>query len=170
LTSHSIYRDPWLEVDSDEVIRPDGLPGSHSVVRLKPGVCVLALDGDGHVHLTEEFHYALGRTGIEAVSGGIEAGEQPLVTARRELEEELGIVASKWTDLGSVDPFTTVVISPTRLFLAEGLEFRSARCEGTELIRHVRVPLTEALRLVETSTITHAPSCILILRATLLRK
>ncbi|HEX4147479.1 MAG TPA: NUDIX hydrolase, partial [Pirellulales bacterium] len=167
--SHSIYRDPWLEVDCDEVIRPDGLPGSHCVVRLKAGVCVLALDSQGHVQLTEEFHYALGRTGLEAVSGGIEAGEEPLVTARRELEEELGIVAAKWTDLGSIDPFTTVVLSPTRLFLAEGLELGSARCEGTELIRRVSLPLAEALRLVEEGTITHAPSCVLILRVARLR-
>ena len=88
---HEVYRDPWIEVDRDEVIRPDGAPGTHAVVRLKPGVSVLPVDDSGTVYLTEEFHYAVGRTTLEAVSGGIEADEDPLVAARRELEEELGI-------------------------------------------------------------------------------
>lgn len=165
VTSHSIYRDPWVELDRDDVIRPDGLPGSHCIVRLKPGVSVLALDAEGHVHLTEEFHYAVGRMSIEAVSGGIEAGESPAQTARRELEEELGILASKWTDLGTSDPFTTVVVSPTQLFLAEDLQFTASQLEGTELIRPLRVPLLEALRMVESGAISHAPTCVLILRA-----
>jgi ADP-ribose pyrophosphatase len=167
VASHSIYRDPWVELDRDDVIRPDGLPGSHSVVRLKAGVCVLALDGEGYVHLTEEFHYALGRVGIEGVSGGIELDESPSQAARRELEEELGILAAKWTDLGTIDPFTTVVVSPTQLFLAEDLQFIAARREGTELIRPLRVDLAEALRMVESGAISHAPSCVLILRAVL---
>jgi ADP-ribose pyrophosphatase len=167
VASHSIYRDPWVELDRDDVIRPDGLPGSHSIVRLKPGVCVLALDGQGHVHLTEEFHYAVGRISIEAVSGGVELGESPAQTACRELEEELGILAAKWTDLGTVDPFTTVVVSPTQLFLAEDLQFTATRPEGTEQIRPLRMELSEALRMVESGAISHAPTCVLILRTAL---
>src|ERR1019366_5564826 len=104
-------------------------------------VCVLAMDADGSVYLTEEFHYAVGRVTLEAVSGGIEAGETPLDTAQRELREELGIVAGKWTELGVVDPFTANVVSPTRLFLAQELTFAETKHEGTELIRSVRVPL-----------------------------
>lgn len=169
LATHSIYRDPWIELDRDDVIRPDGLPGSHCVVRLKPGVCVLALDSHGDVHLTEEFHYGIGRISLEAVSGGIERAESPLETARRELEEELGIVAGKWTELGTIDPFTTVVVSPTQLFLAEELTYALARQEGTELIRPVRMPLSEALQQVESGAISHAPTCVLILRAARLR-
>jgi ADP-ribose pyrophosphatase len=160
-----VYRDPWIEVDRDEVIRPDGAPGTHAVVRLKPGVSVLPVDDSGTVYLTEEFHYAVGRTTLEAVSGGIEADEDPLVCARRELEEELGIRAEQWLDLGVCDPFTSVVVSPTRLFLARSLSFGATRPEGTERIRCQGVPLAQAVQMVMESQITHAPSCVLILKA-----
>ncbi len=132
---------------------------------MKPGVAVLALDDAGHVHLTEEFHYGIGRDALEVVSGGIEPGEDALVTAQRELAEELGIRAAEWTELGSVDPFTTIVVSPTRLFLARGLSLGAAECEGTERIRHRSMPLAEAVDAVLSSRITHAPSCVLILKA-----
>ncbi len=168
LATREVYRDPWIEVRRDEVIRPDGQPGSHAVVWLKAGVTVLALDDAGNVHLTEEFHYGIGRDAIEAVSGGIEPGEDPLTTAQRELTEELGIRAERWIDLGIVDPFTTVVVSPTRLFLARGLSFGATRCEGTEQIRRRSLPLTEAVDAVLSSRITHGPTCVVILKTQML--
>jgi ADP-ribose pyrophosphatase len=164
---HDIYRDPWITLRRDDVIRPDGKPGTFSVVNLKPGVCVLALQ-DSRVYLTEEFHYGVGRTTIEAVSGGIEEGESTLGTAQRELKEELGIRAAEWLDLGVTDPFTSSVVSPTRLFLAGGLEVGAQALEGTELIRRVHMSLAEAVEMVMDGRITHGPSCILILKARLL--
>lgn len=164
LRSNDIYRDPWIEVRCDDVIRPDGREGTHVVVQMKPGVCVVALDEEGFVYLTGEFHYGIGRDSVEGVSGGIEPGETALETARRELREELGLKAARWTELGSVDPFTTIVVSPTRLFLAEGLSGVAPQPEGTERIRCVRVPLTEAVRQVLESRITHGPTCVLLLK------
>ena len=119
---------------------------------------------DGQVHLAEEFHYAVGRVGLEAVSGGIDAGETPMDAGRRELREELGIEATRWTPMGVIDPFTSVVLSPTTLFIAEGLTFGTATPEATEQIRHVTMPLAEALERVQAGEITHGPSCVLILR------
>jgi ADP-ribose pyrophosphatase len=168
LSTREIYRDPWIEIQLDNVIRPDGQPGTHSIVRMKPGVAVLALDDAGQVHLTEEFHYGIGRDALEVVSGGIEPGEEALTTAQRELSEELGIRAAQWTDLGSVDPFTTIVVSPTRLFLARDLTFGATDCEGTESIRCRSMPLAAAVEQVLASGITHAPSCVLILKTHLL--
>lgn len=169
LSTERVYRDPWIEVERDDVLRPDGAPGSHVVVRLKPGVSVLAIDASDRVYLTEEFHYGIGREAIEVVSGGIEPGEDAELTARRELAEELGITAGRWTLVGSTDPFTTVVVSPTRLYLAEDLSFSQTAQEGTERIRLKCLPLAEAVAGVLDGTITHAPSCILLLRAWLLR-
>ena len=159
-----VYRDPWIELTRDEVIRPDGAPGTHVIVRLKAGISVLALDEQKTVYLTEEFHYAVGRTLLEVVSGGIESGEDPQATARRELEEELGITAAEWTDLGPCDPLTSAIVAPVRLFLARGLSFGKAAPEGTELIRCHPVPLSEAVRMVLDGRITHAPTCVLILK------
>jgi len=165
LSTREVYRDPWIEVDRDEVIRPDGKPGSHCIVRMKAGISVLPLDEHSIVYLTEEFHYGVGRDAIEVVSGGMEPGEEPQAAARRELREELGITARRWDDMGTVDPFTTIVVSPTRLFLARELSFGETEWEGTEQIRVRSVPLAEAVEMVCDSRITHGPSCVLILKA-----
>ncbi|QDV60946.1 NUDIX domain-containing protein [Crateriforma conspicua] len=167
--SATVYQDPWIRVCRDEVTRPDGKPGTHSVVHLKHGVSVLAIDHNRDVYLTEEFHYGVGRVTLESVSGGIEPGEDAESTARRELKEEIGIVANRWTDLGVCDPFTASVVSPTKLYLAEEIRHEQATPEGTELIRCVRMPLADAVEKVLRSEITHAPSCLLILMADRIR-
>lgn len=165
VSSREIYRDPWIAVQVDDVIRPDGQPGIHSIIHLKPGVCVLALDAERNVYLTEEFHYAVGRVTLEGVSGGSEPGEEPIATAKRELREELGIVAQEWTALGVIDPFTANVVSPTSLFVAQTLSFMETAHEGTETIRSVRLPLEEAIRMISVGAITHGPTCVLLLRS-----
>ena len=164
VSSNEVYQDPWIEVQRDDVIRPDGKAGTHCVVHMKPGVCVVALDDEGFVYLTDEFHYGIGRGSIEGVSGGIEQDETALGTAQRELEEELGLEAERWTDLGSTDPFTTIVVSPTQLYLAEGLSEVECCPEGTELIRRVKMPLSEAVDRVIDSRITHGPTTTLLLK------
>lgn len=165
LASQIVYSDPWTELRKDDVIRPDGQNGTHTIVRIKAGVSVLAIDADNNVHLTDEFHYAIGRNSLEAVSGGMEPGESALETAKRELREELGIEAAEWIEAGMVDPFTTSLLSPTKLYFARCLTFVEAAPEGTELIRRVSMPLADAERLVMEGKITHAPSVVLILKA-----
>ena len=160
-----VYQDPWIRLEQDDVIRPDGAPGSYCVAHVKPGVCVLAVGDGGQCFLTREFHYGVGRVTVECVSGGIDEGESVATTAKRELIEELGIRAATWVELGCVDPFTANVVSPTSLFLTMGLAFEEAQPEGTELIERVSMPINEAVRQVLASEITHAPSCDLILRA-----
>lgn len=161
--SSEVYSDPWLHVKKDDVTRPDGKPGTHSVVTIKPGICVLAWQ-DNHVYLTKEFHYGVGRVTIEAVSGGREGEEPAVECAKRELIEELGIQANEWQELTTVDPFTASVVSPTVLFLATDLTFCESNPEGTEQIECLKMTAQEAYNFVCDGTITHTPSCIVILR------
>lgn len=165
LQRKAVYQDPWLKVERDDVIRPDGESGTYCVAYLKPGVCVVAIDHHQQISLTSEFHYGVGRITLEAVSGGIEPGDTPMETARRELLEEVGLTARTWIALGVVDPFTANVVSPTRLYLAMGLTQGEAQPEGTEVIESVQMPLKKAIDMVMRSEITHAPSCEAILRA-----
>jgi len=158
------YEDPWISVRRDEVIRPDGLDGSYAIVLIKPGVCVVAIDNEGSVHLTREFHYAVGRVTIEGVSGGIEPGDTAVETAHRELAEELGITAERMISMGVTDPFTASVSSPTALFVATGIAHGVAQPESTELIQPAVMSLDAAIEAVRSGQITHGPTCIILLR------
>ena len=158
------YKNAWLEVSEDQVVRPDGKAGAFATVRMKPGVSVLAMDDLAQVYLTSEYKYALERESIEVVSGGIDEDEPPPVAARRELREELGIEAAQWIDLGLVDPFTSAIHSPAALFLARKLSLVDPEPEGTEVIKVLKLDLSEAVRMVMESEITHGPSCVLILK------
>lgn len=160
-----IYRNPFIEVVEDRVTRPDGQPGIYGTVTMRPGVAILPVDDEGIAYLTREFRYAIGRESVEVAGGGIDEGESPEQAARREAREELGVEASDWTSLGQIDPFTAVVHSPAHLYLARGLAFTSTQHDGTEAIEAVKVPFDEAVRLVMDGTITHGPSCVLILKA-----
>jgi ADP-ribose pyrophosphatase len=153
ISSQMQYQNPWMRVREDKVIRPGGSAGLFGVVEMVGGSSVLAIDHD-NVYLVREYKYAVGRDSLEVVSGAIDAGETPLDAARRELREEAGLVAAEWHELGTVDPFTTAVLSPT-----------AADPDDGEEISLVRVPLEAALQMVLASEITHASSCILILRA-----
>ena len=161
-TNH-IYQDPYVSLKVDQVIRPDGAPGQHVVVQIKAGVCVIAMDAQRRLHLTREFHYAVGRESVEGVSGGIEPGEDPLSCARRELQEEVGLHANNWQHLTTVDPFTTIMQSPTRLYLATELSPVPQTLEGTETIETVVMPIDQAVEAIESGLITHSPTCVAIL-------
>lgn len=167
LKSEQMFSDPWIQLFRDQVLRPDGKLGTYSTVHLKAGVCVIAMDESGNLHLTKEFHYAVGRVTIEGVSGGIEIDESPEVAACRELAEELGITAGRLTRMGVVDPFTAAIRSPVQLYLAEILSFSETNPEGTELIEHVTMTLEEGVQAVIDGAITHAPTCVGILRIAL---
>jgi ADP-ribose pyrophosphatase len=154
-----------MTVREDQVIRPGGSEGLFGVVEMVGGSSVLAIEENNDVHLVREYKYAVGRDSLEVVSGAIDAGETPLEAARRELREEAGLIAAEWHALGTVDPFTTAIRCTNHLFLAKGLSPTSADPDDGEEIALVRVSLEAALQMVLAGGITHASSCILILRA-----
>ena len=159
------YKNPWITVREDQVLRPDGKPGIFGVVSMLPGVSVLPVDEEDNVYLVKEYKYGTEKETIEVISGGIESGDNILQTVAKELREETGLEATEIIELGSIDPFTTVVNSPNHLFLACGLKQGTAEPEGTELLEVLKVPFAQALQWVEDSAITHGASVAVILKA-----
>jgi len=164
-SSERLYADEFAEVWVDEVSRPGVEPSRRVTMRMKEGVAVLALGGEGFAHLVRTFRYAVGKECVEVVQGGTEEGEEPGASARRELKEELGIEAEEWADLGLVDAITSQVYSPSRLFLARGLTFGESDTEATESLEPLKVEFDEAVRMVMDGEITQGISCALILKA-----
>jgi len=160
-----VYENPWIKVREDKVIRPDGKKGIFGVVSMVSGVSVLPMDKKGNVYLTREYHYGVERITIEAISGAIAKNETKLCAAKRELKEETGLIAKKWTYLGFVDPFTTAVVSPNHMYLAQDLIQSEDEQEGTEEIRVIKIPFEKAVEKVMKSEITHSATATLILKA-----
>ena len=159
-----LHQDSFITVVEDHVIRPDGQPGTYATVAMKPGVAILPLDEEGNVYLVRQFRYVLGKESLEVVTGGLESDEPVLEAAQRELEEEVGIRAEDWKNLGMFDLDTSIVHCPVHLFLAKQLSFIESHREGTETMETCKMPLEQAVPMVMESLITHAPSCVLILK------
>ncbi len=163
--TRELYHTEFIALREDQVVQPDGKPGVFALATLPEGVAVLPMDETGQVHLTRQFRYALGNESVEVVSGALDEGEAPLAAAQREAKEELGIEAEVWHELGRMDALTSNVYAPVHLFLAQRLTFSSPEREGSEKMDSVRLPFHVALQMVLHSTITHSPSCVLLLKA-----
>ena len=169
--SREIHRGRLVQLRVDNVVLPHGTETTYERVEIKHGASTLAMEENGDVWLVKEWKYAVDRWSIEVVSGGIEPGEDPLETAKRELREEAGLTAREWLPLGFVDPFTTMLYCPNHLFLARGLEVVEREPEEAEAHMEVmRVPMEQAVRMVLHGEITHATSCVLILKAAAVRE
>ena len=165
LASEPRYRNRWIALREDRVIRPGGGDGLFGVVEMTSGSSVLAIDADDTVFLVREYKYAIGRDSLEVVSGAMDDGETPLAAAQRELREETGLLAAEWHAMGAVDPFTTAIRCVNHLFLARGLTHTAASPEDGEELAVVALPFDQALQMVLSGEISHAGSCVLILRA-----
>jgi 8-oxo-dGTP pyrophosphatase MutT (NUDIX family) len=161
--TNKVYENEFFKVFEDEVIKPNGDEGTYATIKFISGVSVLPVDDEGFIYLTRQFRYALGRINLEVVSGAVEK-ESFLEAARREAKEELGIEAAEWTDFGKIESDTSITKSTSHLFLARQLTFKKPEPEGSEEIKQVKIKLDEAVEKVMSGEITHAQTCILILK------
>lgn len=166
IASREVHRGNLVRLRVDSVILPKGTEATYEYVEIKAGSSVLAVEDNHDVWLVREWKYAIDRASLEVVSGGIDASENPLEAAHRELREEAGLEAAEWIPMGVVDPFTTMLRCPNHLFIARGLTPVPREPEEAETFMEVlRMPLTEAVGLVMTGGITHGSSCVLLLKA-----
>jgi len=163
--SEIAFENTLITVSDDHVVFDHGPERTFTKVTLKPGSSVLAVDDENNAYLVEEYRHAIDKFSTEAVSGGFDKDESPLEAAKRELEEEVGLLAGEWTDLGHVDPFTAAIYSPNHMFLARDLKQTNQKPEETELIKVIKIPLVDAVEMVMSGKITHAATCTLVLKA-----
>lgn len=147
-----------ISVDVDRVLLDDGTEAIREVVRHPGAVVVVALDGDAHVLLVSQFRYAVGRTLLELPAGTLEAGEAPLACARRELAEETGRAARRWTALARFYSAPGFCDEELHCFLAEDLSPAPGRTDPDERIELVGVSFDRALALVDGGEIRDAKS------------
>lgn len=162
---------PWQTLSSTELLGPPRRvlqdrvqvrPSVQTDYRYLPrghrAVFVLPVTAAGDIVLIRQYRYPLRATITEVVAGGIEAGEQPLDAAARELQEEVGGVAAEWVALPGFYPqpsLNGVVFFP---LLALGVTLGDMAHEDTETIERLTLPLAEAYARLERGEIQDGPS------------
>ncbi len=166
LEQRMVYSNPWITVREDKVIRPDGKPGIYGVVETRIATGVVALTEDMQVYLVGQYRYPLDAYSWEVPEGGADPGEEPIEAIQRELREEAGITARKWTSLGGPIHLSNCFSNEIAYaYLAEELEENEPDPEGTEVLEVRRVPFQTAIDMVHEGAITDAMSIIALLRA-----
>lgn len=160
-SSRLVYTNPYFTVREDDVIRPDGNRGTYSVVQTRIAVGIVAVNEQRELYLVGQYRYPTTRYSWEIIEGGQEIGESPLETAKRELKEEAGLCANRYTRLGGDLQLSNSISNEIGVvFLAEGLTHTEAAPDGTEILELRRASLDEALAMIRDGVIEDALSII----------
>ncbi len=163
ISSAEIYSGHIIKVYKDEVSL-EGKKAVREVVRHKGATAVLAVDKNGEGFFVEQFRYPVGKPLFEAPAGKIDPGEEPLECAKRELLEECGVSAKKWTELGPMFSSPGFCDEVIYLFLAEELSESIPDPDEDEFLDIIKLPLTEVLSRIRKGEIPDSKTQILVLR------
>lgn len=142
-SSQLIYRGRILTLRRDTVTLPNGREAIREVAEHPGGVGILALDGENRAALVRQYRYAFGRAMWEIPAGKREPGEEPLTTARRELQEEVGASAAHWQALGEIIPSPGCYGERLWLYLARELTLGRTHPDEDEFLELQWMPLEE---------------------------
>ncbi len=142
LSSQDIFRGRILHVQRDTVRLPNGNEAVREVIRHVGAVCVVPLTGDGRVIVERQFRYPMDEVITEIPAGKLDSpDEDPLAAAQRELREETGVTAGKWTCLGRFYPAAAYSDERIWMYLAEDLQFGRQELDEDEFLGVQTVPL-----------------------------
>ncbi|SMF45604.1 ADP-ribose pyrophosphatase YjhB, NUDIX family [Alteromonadaceae bacterium Bs31] len=166
-----IYENPWIKVTHEDVLTPSGTEGIYGVVHFKNrAVGVIPLDSEGNTWLVKQSRYTLDCYTWEIPEGGAPYGEDMLEAAKRELEEETGLLANEWQELMTIHQSNSVSDEVAKIYVAKGLHQGEQQLEDSEDIEVEKMPLKQAVQMVLDGQITDALSVAGLLRLALLEQ
>lgn len=158
ISSKVVFECPLFRVRHDKLIEPGGKHAERDVIRHNGSVVILALDNsknkkDPWVVIERQYRHAANQYLWELPAGKLDAGEEPLAGAQRELEEETGYRARKWWPLVEYYASPGFLGESMKVFVAEGLIPGEAHPEEDENIEMRLVRLSDVLRMIEKGAI-----------------
>ena len=156
VSSQTIFEGKIIKVTLDQARLPDGALAAREVVYHPGGVAVLALDEDNTVYLVKQFRYPLQELLLELPAGKLDHGseEDALLGAQRELSEETGLEAAKWTYLGYTLASPGFCTEALHMYLAQDLTRKGQHLDEDEFLDVVTMPFDQLAGQVMDGTIT----------------
>ncbi|MGE4589280.1 MAG: NUDIX domain-containing protein [Acidaminococcaceae bacterium] len=139
LSTETVFDGKFLKIAVDKVILPNGREAVRELVHHPGAVAILPILEDGSIVFVKQYRYPLDSVLYEIPAGKLEINEEPLKCAIRELSEETGYSAAKWsklTTIATTPGFTDEII---HLYLAEGLELHEQHTDDDEFIEVVTI-------------------------------
>lgn len=165
INSKKVYSGSLIHAFKDKVRLPDGRQSVREWIDHPGASAVLPVFGNGEVQLIRQFRYPLKQTFLEVPAGKIDEGEEPLVTAKRELEEESGIRAKSWAPLGKFHPCIGYTNEVIYLYVAWDLEVAESKTDQDEFVAQVKMPFANAVEKVLRGSISDGKTITTIFRA-----
>jgi 8-oxo-dGTP pyrophosphatase MutT (NUDIX family) len=166
-TLHSVekFRGRVVRLTVDTLELPNGYRTDFEIVHHPGGAAIVALDDQQRVCLLHQYRPAAEGWVWELPAGRLEPNEPPAETARRELREEAGCVATHWQSLGQSLSSPGVFDERIELFLATELRAASDSREAFEVFEVHWIALEEAIRRCERGEINDSKTCVGLMRA-----
>ena len=141
-----------------DIAEVNGKEAWREVVHHPGASAVVAIDEDNRIIMEKQFRYALNDYLLEIPAGKLDAGEDPLVCAKRELEEETGIIASEWISLGTIATSPGFCNEVIHLYVAKGLSKGEIHWDEDEYVEVERYTFDELLQRIKDEKIKDSKS------------
>lgn len=147
VSSEEIFDGQILHLFKDTAMLPNGRVATREVIRHIGAVAVVPLVDDGRVVVERQFRYPINQVITEIPAGKLDSkDEDRLLAAQRELREETGYTADRWTELGVYYPSAAYCDEKIMLYLAQGLHRGERQLDEDEFLNVRMVPLEELVR------------------------
>lgn len=156
LSDKVVYESKYFTVKKLELEFHNKKITKEIVYRL-PVVYILALNEKNEIYLVKQYRDALRAVSTEVIAGTLDADEDPLLAAQRELAEETGLSANRWEKLGVFDLAANTYYK-AHVFIARELKEGRANFDSDEYIETIKVPLNQIPQMIEKGELVHAPS------------
>ena len=162
----SVYENPWIRLEHHDILNPAGREGIYGKVHFKNrAMAIIPVDEHGYTWLVGQYRYTLDEYTWEIPMGGGPIEQDLLDSAKRELKEETGLSAEKWTEIMKIHTSNSVTDEAGIIYLAEGLTQGETEFEETEVLQIKKLPFSEVLDMVMSGAITDSISVAGILKA-----
>ena len=171
LKENIVFEGKIITVARDDILLPNGKTAFREIVKHTGGVCIAPITDDGEFIFVRQFRYAYKEVLPELPAGKLEKGEEPLEAGKRELEEETGFVADRYTDLGKFYPSPGYCGETIYLYAATGLRSTRMHLDEDEFLEVERIPCEKALEMVMSGEIKDGKTQAIVLKvAELMRR